>query len=63
MARKILTDECGRRALGIVRVACTVPPAAGQRRGYEVGAAYDVGATHVEAPDWVVTWSRVTVAR
>ena len=57
MARKILTEECGRRALGIVRVASTVPPAAIQRRGYEFGAA------RVEAPDWVVAWSRVTVTR
>jgi hypothetical protein len=55
MARKILTDECGRRTLGIVRVASTVPPAGAARRGYEVA--------RVEAPDWVVTWSRVTVTR
>jgi len=57
MARNIFTDEGDRRALGIVRVASTVPPAAAQRHGRDVGAA------HIEAPAWAITWSRVAVTR
>ena len=51
MARNISTNECGRRILGIVRTASTVPPAAPPRR------AYDVGAAHIDAPAWVVSWT------
>jgi hypothetical protein len=75
MARKIFTDESDRRALGIIRVASSVPPAAPQRperagtdRAGVVtsGSATprsDVGAARVEAPDWVVAWSRVAATR
>ncbi|GAA3387132.1 hypothetical protein GCM10020369_28520 [Cryptosporangium minutisporangium] len=51
MARNIFPDESGRRALGIVQVAATVPLPAAPRPGL------DVGATHVEATAWAVSWS------
>ncbi|GAA0264505.1 hypothetical protein [Cryptosporangium japonicum] len=56
MARNILTDEGSRRALGIVRVGSTVPPASA-RAGAEAGSA------RVEAPGWAVSWTRVGVSR
>ncbi|MFI5955747.1 hypothetical protein [Cryptosporangium sp. NPDC051539] len=56
MARNILTDDCGRRALGLVQVASAVLPAAAQRRGRDIGAA------HIDAPAWAVAWTSVPVA-
>jgi hypothetical protein len=57
MARKIFTDECGRRALGIVRVTSTVPPAATPARAVAAQpSASDAGAAHIEAPAWAVSW-------
>jgi hypothetical protein len=64
MTRKIFADECGHRALGIVRVA---PPiqlatAAGTTARplpvRDAGHAYD--SLRVEAPAWAFSWSDVT---
>jgi hypothetical protein len=46
MTRKIFADECGRRALGVVRVAPLQP----------VIAAQSVGAKRVESTSWAFAW-------
>lgn len=63
MARKIFIDECGRKALGIVRVAPTVPSAAAaQPRALDASpqpvrdTCQRLGASGVESTPWAVAW-------
>jgi hypothetical protein len=65
MTRKIFTDECGRRALGVVPVAPSVLPTVQEQEGSAGSlpvrdAGRSIETLRVEAPGWALSWIDVT---